>query len=128
MNNLVNAQTAIEEIMENRWRPSTEHSALGLIYLLQGNIDDAQRELKCALEFSYNHSLQDKLNRIYLQCLLGLPGSEKELQIVLANLQPPYSLLEQTILSPVKILSRTSMQIEEINRLVRFIHQYKDKG
>jgi tetratricopeptide (TPR) repeat protein len=128
MDRLANAKNDIELIIPKRWKPSAEHSSLGLIYFLQGNIDAARREWSCALEFCSNYSLQDKLNRIYLQSLLEHPDSESEIHNLLTYLQPPSSLLEWSILSNVTILSRSSTQLEGINRLVRLIHQYKNRS
>jgi hypothetical protein len=128
MDRLANAKNDIELIIPKRWKPSAEHSSLGLIYFLQGNIDAARREWSCALEFCSNYSLQDMLNRIYLQSLLDHPDSESEIHNLLTYLQPPSSLLEWSILSNVTILSRSSTQLEGINRLVRLIHQYKNRS
>jgi tetratricopeptide (TPR) repeat protein len=128
MDRLANAKKDIESIIPKRWKPSAEHSSLGLIYFLQGNIDAARREWSCALECCCNHSLQDKLNRIYLQSLLEHPDFEGDMQNLLTSFQPPSSLLEWTILSPVTILSRSSTQLEGINRLVQLIYQYNNRS
>ena len=52
--------------------------------------------------------------------------SETQMEILLANLEPPYALIEQTILSPLKTLARSSIQFQEANRLVQLIYQYKN--
>jgi predicted NACHT family NTPase len=120
-NNLTKAEKEIKQLIVNRWKPSREYFILGLIYALQGRVQDAQLNWQKALKNSSNFSLRQKIVYAFYRVLVGDMGGIVQMQDILTQYQPPAALLQHNIISHTEVMSRCPEQPEGVELLVQLI-------